>query len=494
MLLAMLDVLVLACRLLLAGVLVVAAVSKLADREGSRQAVVAFGVPERLAAGVALLLPIAELTVAALLLPASTALAGALGALALLLLFSVAIAVNLARGRAPDCHCFGQLHSAPAGPGTLIRNGALAAVAAFAVAGTLSGSDTSAVAWVGELNGTETTILAAGIVLAVPLAAGGMAFMSLLRAHGRVLVRLEQMEDTFAEAGLGYRTLHRSRSSAWSWARPRRCSPRSTARAPRSRSTICLLPALRCSWSSRARTAARARRCSPTWPSGRPSTRGRLTLAVASEGAPADVRAEVEALGLDHVLVDEKGELYRAFEANGTPSAVLIAPDGSIASRVAAGPDRIEALVADALDAPGVPIGAPVPPLELPSLEGEPVSLADLSGQDTLLLFWNPDCGYCRGMHDDLRAWENTVNGNTPRLVVVSSGDEEATRSDGFRSTVLLDEEFAAGEHFGVSGTPMGVLLDADGRVASGVAAGAAAVLALAEPRGNAEVLTLPEQ
>jgi hypothetical protein len=32
-----------------------------------------------------------------------------------------------------------------------------------------------------------------------------------------------------------------------------------------------------------------------------------------------------------------------------------------------------------------------------------------------------------------------------------------------------------------VSGTPMAVLLDADGRVASGVAAGAAAVLALAE-------------
>ncbi len=66
-----LDVLVLASRLLLAAVLVVAAVSKLADREGSRQAVVAFGVPERLAAAVALLLPLAELTVAALLLPAS---------------------------------------------------------------------------------------------------------------------------------------------------------------------------------------------------------------------------------------------------------------------------------------------------------------------------------------------------------------------------------------------------------------------------------------
>ena len=104
---------------------------------------------------------------------------------------------------------------------------------------------------------------------------------------------------------------------------------------------------------------------------------------------------------------------------------LAIAPSGAIAG--ARRPDRRTAL------------------LELPSLEGEPVSLADLSGHDTLLLFWNPDCDYCRGMHDDLRAWESTANGDTPRLVVVSSGEEEATRSDGFRSTVLLDEEFAAG-------------------------------------------------
>jgi thiol-disulfide isomerase/thioredoxin len=209
---------------------------------------------------------------------------------------------------------------------------------------------------------------------------------------------------------------------------------------------------------------------------------GRLTVAVASDGTPEDVRAEAEKLGLDHVLVDEGAGLHRSFEADGTPSAVLIAADGSIASRVAPGPDRIREIVSDVLDVPGVPIGAPVPPLELPSLEGELVSLADLRGRDTLLLFWDPDCGYCRAMHDDLLAWESTANGGTPKLVVVSSGEEERSRSDGFRSTVLLDEEFAAGEHFGVSGTPMGVLVGADGRIASGVAAGAAAVLALAAP------------
>src|SRR5215208_582186 len=125
----MMDVVLLIARLLLASVFAVAGVAKLADREGSRQAIVDFGVPKALAAPLGLLLPLGELTVAATLLPAPTAWWGALGALALLLVFVVGISVNLARGRKPDCHCFGQLHSAPAGWKTLARNGVLAAVA-----------------------------------------------------------------------------------------------------------------------------------------------------------------------------------------------------------------------------------------------------------------------------------------------------------------------------------------------------------------------------
>jgi hypothetical protein len=46
--------------------------------------------------------------------------------------------------------------------------------------------------------------------------------------------------------------------------------------------------------------------------------------------------------------------------------------------------------------------------------------------------------------------------------VIVSSGDETRTRSDGFRSTVLLDSQFTAGHAFGATGTPMGLLLGAD--------------------------------
>ena len=128
----------------------------------------------------------------------------------------------------------------------------------------------------------------------------------------------------------------------------------------------------------------------------------------------------------------------------------------------------------------GLPIGTEAPALELPSLDGESVSLASLSGRETVLLFWNPDCGYCSSMRDDVLAWEASANGVTPRLVVVSSGDAESTRAEGFSSLVLLDEDFIAGSAFDATGTPMAVRLDADGRIASRVIAGADAVLALA--------------
>src|SRR5947209_19976636 len=127
------GILLLLAGLLLAAVFVVAGLAKLADRAGSRQALVGFGLPAALAAPLGLLLPLAELAVAVALLPAAWAWWGALGALALLLLFVSGIGYNLAHGRQPDCHCFGQLHSAPAGWPTLTRNLVLAAIAGFVV-------------------------------------------------------------------------------------------------------------------------------------------------------------------------------------------------------------------------------------------------------------------------------------------------------------------------------------------------------------------------
>jgi methylamine dehydrogenase accessory protein MauD len=481
--------LTLAARLVLAAVFAVAGAAKLRDRRSAAQAAREFGVPKRLAGPVGLILPLAELTVAGLLLFPGTVLAGEAGALALLLLFSAAIGITLARGHAPDCHCFGRLHSAPASWRTLVRNGLLAAVAALALSAGLAGHNRSVFGWIGRLEAAEILALTVTAVAVVLLAVGGAAFLSLLRSYGKVLVRLEQVEATLRE----------SRSEVDAYETPAGLEPGSPAPTFELSSVtgeavslgMLLAPGRPLLLLFTSPSCGPCKTLLPTAVEWQREHAHELTIAVASGGAPDDVRAEAEELGLRDVLVDEGLDLYRAFQANGTPSAVLVTPDGRIGSRVASGSEWIQQLFAQTLEGDieaeqGLPLGTKAPALELRSLEGETVSLASLRGRDALLLFWNPGCGFCRAMHDDLVAWESSANGVTPRLVVVSSGDEQSTRAEGFRSLVLLDDGFAAGSALGAQGTPMAVLLDAEGRIASSVAAGAEAVLSIASTRRSA--------
>jgi uncharacterized membrane protein YphA (DoxX/SURF4 family) len=69
----------LAARLLLAAIFVVAGVAKLADRAGSRQGLIDFGVPAALATPFGILLPLVEFAVAISLVPVATAWCGAAG-------------------------------------------------------------------------------------------------------------------------------------------------------------------------------------------------------------------------------------------------------------------------------------------------------------------------------------------------------------------------------------------------------------------------------
>src|SRR5215207_7503388 len=99
---SMMGTALLITRLLLALVFATAGVAKLADRAGSRRAIIDFGVPAFLAAPLGIMLPLAELLVAAALLSPATTWWGALGALALLILFMAGISFNLARRHKPE--------------------------------------------------------------------------------------------------------------------------------------------------------------------------------------------------------------------------------------------------------------------------------------------------------------------------------------------------------------------------------------------------------
>lgn len=127
------ELALLLARLLLAAVFLLAGVSKIGDAKGAIQTFRDFGIPKPLAAPLSVLLMMGEICVAIALIPIAFAWYGACGALALFLIFLLAIGIVMARGRNPECNCFGKLHSSPIGWKTLARNGLLAALAGWLV-------------------------------------------------------------------------------------------------------------------------------------------------------------------------------------------------------------------------------------------------------------------------------------------------------------------------------------------------------------------------
>ncbi len=165
---------------------------------------------------------------------------------------------------------------------------------------------------------------------------------------------------------------------------------------------------------------------------------------------------------------------------------MLVDPGGLIASQVHAGAEQIAALVAS-LVAPVLEVhhhaptlGTKAPDPIMRTLEGDEVPLSSELDETSLVLFWNPACGFCEQMLERVRRFDAAPPANAPKLVVVSTGDAAANRAMGLRSPVLIDDAFGVANAFGAPGTPSAVLVDDAGRIASEVAVGAAAVLELA--------------
>jgi thiol-disulfide isomerase/thioredoxin len=308
----------------------------------------------------------------------------------------------------------------------------LAALAVVSLVGNLTDKQTSAFAWLGGLDGSQLLALVVVTVAFGVIVIGGAAFLTLMRSYGRVLTRLDRVEAALASAGyeLDDEPLPEVGLAPGTPAPAFTATTLSGDAASLGTFLETGLPAVLLF------TSPHCGPCSTLMPTVAVWQRDyaeSLSVVLVSDGTADEVGAEAAEHELVNVLLDDGHATYEAYEANGTPSAVVIAPDGTIGSWVAAGSEWIERLVEQTAAADdgveGLPVGAEVPDLEVPSLEGEAVLLASLRGDDALLLFWNPDCGYCRSMHEDLLAWEASPNGVAPRLVVVSSGDAESTRA-----------------------------------------------------------------
>jgi peroxiredoxin/uncharacterized membrane protein YphA (DoxX/SURF4 family) len=352
----------LASRLLLAAVFLLAGAAKLVDPLGSRKALRDFGLPSILARPMVLLLPCLELAVALALIPARLAWYGAQGALALLIVFLIAVAVAMLRGRKPDCHCFGQLHSAPVGRSVLIRNIVLAACAGWLVLRGPQQSGPDLWRWFSTLDVLERKV---AIVIACVV---GFLFLRLLYT-ARPRPKTEPLESQL------FPDFDDDESQE---ERPPRAPKRRTAPplpespdpAPKGAMGIGLpigthapefeLPAITGEKLSLQSLRSEGkdilllftspfcdpcRALAPNLVRWMRELNGLPNIVLLSRGTAQDNLAKLKEFGTSRVLLQPDFTVAEAYDVNSTPSAILVGADGLIRSELAVGGVAIKQLL-----------------------------------------------------------------------------------------------------------------------------------------------------
>jgi peroxiredoxin len=332
------DAILLAARLLLAAVFLVAGVGKLARRERTEATLDKFGVAPGSQTGLAIALPPAELAVAVGLLITATAPWAALAGFLLLTAFTIGI-VRVLRGEEEvDCNCFGSLAPSRISRWTLARNLALMALAGFVVAAGLDDPGTSATAWVGDLGATALVGILAGLALLA--AAVNFAFSwQLMKQNGRLVAQLASAPgDSAAASG--------PRGLAPGTPAPAFALPDLAGRTVALDDLLDVGRGLVLLFSDPGCSA-----CEPLFPRIGPMQRedaGDPLPVVISLGEVEANQAKADAHGLELVLIAEDFELARSFGVNGMPGAVLVDRDGLIAGDPAVGGNAVQALLDEA--------------------------------------------------------------------------------------------------------------------------------------------------
>ena len=327
------DAVLVVARLCLVVVFLLAGFGKLADRPGTRQALADFDVPPRFAGSLLLLLPAAEIVAAVALVFPTTARWGAAGCLALLGLFIVGLTRVLRRGETPDCHCFGQLHSEPSSWATVVRNLVLALPAAY-VAG--AGPGPSFNGWVNTTDATDLWLTATASLAALTTAASVLLWRAnrQLRSTDNQPTMTPRQIGTLAPPFILPSAAGRAVSLNDLLANDRACLL--TFVHPGCGPCAALLPEL-ARWHD--------------------TITERLAIALVTDAEAKDAHELAPEHVLADVLIDRQSTIMQAYGATATPSAVLIASDGTVRSTLAAGPIAIESLIRLALQ--GEPQPAP---------------------------------------------------------------------------------------------------------------------------------------
>ncbi|HEY0461622.1 MAG TPA: MauE/DoxX family redox-associated membrane protein [Pyrinomonadaceae bacterium] len=482
------EVFLLLVRIFLAGVFALAGVGKLMDLPGSEKAVKEFGVPVDFAKPFAIALPIAELLIAALLLPVSTAWLGAIGAVLLLAVFIGGMIWQMAKGNAPDCHCFGAIHSEPVSKKSLIRNIVFAILAFFLVA---RGADNQGLSF-SDLTSEMAIQLFLGLATIGLLGAVVFYLKKISEQQTQIMRRIEILELVSHEDG---REVSRDEagdphdSLPIGSIAPNFELPDVTGKIVAFQNLLARAKPLLFLFVSPTCNPCQA--LLPEIEEWQAELKDKVEFVFISSG---NAQANSEKFGgsaFKQILLQEDKEVSALFNARWTPTAVFINANGIIASHLSVGDEGIRELVkkikAENLESETLfigngtklKIGEDVPEFSMKDLDGREVSPDYFRGKRTLVTFWSTTCPHCENMAEELKVWEKQKGADEPNLIVFSDGDPDAHKQIGLDSPIILDEGYKTSEKLGMAGTPSAVLINENGKIISETAIGAANIWAL---------------
>jgi peroxiredoxin len=164
----------------------------------------------------------------------------------------------------------------------------------------------------------------------------------------------------------------------------------------------------------------------------------------------------------------------------------LVRQNGRILLRLDSIEEKLTSRAAGAKrrESAGLQVGTPAPDFELSDLAGVRRKLSDFREKNVLLIFFNPQCGFCTKMAGNLAGLPAEGGDGHAVPIVVTTGDADENRKlverYGIRCVVLLQEQMEVASKYGAQGTPMGYRIDGAGRIASELTVGAESLLRLA--------------
>ena len=473
-------------RLFLVAIFALAGIGKLLDLDGSENAIKDFGVPDILAKPFSVLLPFAEIFVAILLLFVQTSWLGAIGGFLLLLTFIGGMLFQMAKGNAPNCHCFGQLHSELVSAKSLIRNGIFAILAFLLI---LSGKDNQGLSVFDSSNNSDGNFMSfiLGLATVGLLAAVVFYLKKISEQQTQIMRRMEILELTTLDGG---REIERENLTY-----PNNGLPIG-APAP-----DFVLPDINGRDISLENLLMQAKpilfffispTCNPCaallpeierWQA---ELRGKLNFVFVSSGKVKENLDKLAGDQFKQILLQKDREIALLFGAEWTPTAVLVNTNGTVASRTAVGDRAIREMlemVKTQIDDPDVllianggetnSLGKFLPEFSQNDVFDRNITSEDLHGKKTLVTFWSLSCGYCTQMLEDLRSWDKARGVDEPNLLLLSEGEAEPHRNLDLQSPIILDKDRKISNELGMSGTPSAVLINENGRIVSETAIGA---------------------